>query len=287
MNTKIDVNFKGMMKRIFYYPKNSKMVGTMKGFSGYAPSMLNPFKDTDKDGVINLLDCQPRNPKRDGIKMNREMMKRLQRLPIYVTDKPAVLGEKRVRKSSVTHVTAKKPASKKAQIRFYSTIKKYPSLVGDIERTKPRSVLITTAPHYEYSASGKTQYTTHGEQMDKHIIVRMPDIPYNIRRHKDTKEEYKKRYGKDLPKKHTWGRGTRTDSAETAYHELKHVKQLNYPREKYKKMEKGRYERQEIEKEADRYAKRKISEEERRPREKTISKRISGFFKRNEKNGGE
>ena len=34
--------------------------------------MLNPYRDTDGDGVINLLDCRPFNRKRQGKKHNQE-----------------------------------------------------------------------------------------------------------------------------------------------------------------------------------------------------------------------
>jgi len=92
------------------------------------------YKDSDKDKVPNIFDCQPYNPKMQDVKPNVIMKQRIEKLPIYVT-KSSLKG-----KSHYEWHISDKDAPKEPKQRVYSLIKKYPQIVGEIER-KSQTIL--------------------------------------------------------------------------------------------------------------------------------------------------
>jgi len=82
--------------------------------------------DTDRDGVPDYKDCRPLNPRMQHVKPNILMAKRIKALPLYVSSS---------KKGERYHVLSKKAKQvPKARGQLLSALKKYPSLVGDIEK---------------------------------------------------------------------------------------------------------------------------------------------------------
>lgn len=116
--------------------------------------------DTDKDGVKDFRDCRPFNPKKQHTRPSRTMRKRLKAIPLFVTDKPPLEDNK------IEHITETKKFAPKAQKEMYGIIKRYPSVVGEIEREKPEAVIYSSSPHMrETKLPGRGTFVALGETM--------------------------------------------------------------------------------------------------------------------------
>ena len=127
--------------------------------------------DTDKDRVPNYRDCQPLNPCRQH--MSRTMKRRIKRLPIYASstslrEEQVMIGQRIIKSKKLKdeeepdlkklvkymhsrelpHISSKeaRKTAPKAVTLFYSATKKYPGVVSEIERTKPKKVIVTSKP---------------------------------------------------------------------------------------------------------------------------------------------
>lgn len=187
----------------------------------YTPIRLIPeYHDSDWDGVPNFRDCNLWNPREHrGVRPSKTMKKRLEKHRILVSDNPPYFY-------GVTTKAAKKE-SPKAQKQLFSAIKKYPNIVGVIERTQPREYMYTSKTHKDESSM----------QGRKSVVIRPPA-------EQESKERYKKQILKGVPKKYkkealeiveetpytfedigTIGRKQRRAIAKSSFHELRHVQQ--------------------------------------------------------------
>ena len=140
--------------------------------------------DTDNDKVMDFKDCRPFNPKKQHIRPSRTMRKRLNKLPIYVTDEEMTELSTRVipddplreipwEEPKTYHILSKEAKRKapKARTEMLSSIKKYPSIVGEIEKSKPLRVYHSSKP--KGTAGGR--YCVD----DKVILLPTPeDLPF-------------------------------------------------------------------------------------------------------------
>jgi len=149
------------IKRNFYSP-----IKPMKNI------WINEHHDSDWDGVPNFRDCRPFNPRRQHVRPSKTMRKRLEDIPLYVTDEPIHGGEE----YDVSHILEAKKEAPKAQRELYATIKKYPSVVGEMERQRPKDMLYSSVPGTSFAKEGL-------------VIARAPQT---IRRIKEQKKMLKK-----------------------------------------------------------------------------------------------
>jgi len=112
--------------------------------------------DSDNDGVKNKDDCFPFDPMRQG-HLNQTTMNRLRELPIYVTDDMFVvvtdsLGNEKIIKPDSYQLMSKdaKKYAPKARAEFLSAVHKYPTILGDIERTEPEMITYTSNINYAF-----------------------------------------------------------------------------------------------------------------------------------------
>ena len=192
-------------------------------------SIKNILKDSDKDGVPNIFDCRPYNPKMQDIKPNISMRKELKKLPIFFTGGKASPG-----KTGKLYPYEAKKMSKgayKAKRRFLSTVKKRPEVVGEIKRKKPKAVIVTTkgvesegyGAAYQTEKGKKPVSIAKGKAKGKHVVV--------VR-------------ATSLGRGHRYGREDVDETAATAIHEHEHLRQFKTyeKRPKIKKrMTSGRY----------------------------------------------
>jgi len=100
-------------------------------FSNYSKRI-----DTDRDGVSNYNDCRPLDPTRQHIKPNITTLNRLKKIPLYVTD------ENPNKSYKAYHISSKlaKTKAPKAVKEVYAIFKRYPNILGKIERIAPERV---------------------------------------------------------------------------------------------------------------------------------------------------
>jgi len=182
--------------------------------------LVQEYHDTDLDGVPNYRDCNPWNPREHrGVRPSKTMKKRLEQLPVWVSDNPPDFY-----KPELTKTKKKAP---KAQKEFFSAIKKYPNIIGVIERTQPTQYMYTSKTHKDESSM----------QGRKSVIIRTTAK-------QKSKKQYKKQILKGVPRKYkkealkiveeipytfedigTIGRKQRRAIAKSSFHELRHVQQ--------------------------------------------------------------
>jgi len=183
--------------------------------------------DTDRDRSTDWKDCRPFDPRRQHITPSQTMRKRLRNLPIYVTDEPVI--KEKEEKPVGYHIStrAARKEAPEATRKFYATIKKYPSVVGDIERTRPKGIFLSSVS----GQPGEEQEDVAGWAGGGTVIARPPTPVYGI-----SKEEYYKKYQIDegeeiptiFPSEETAAEAEariRKLQAMTLHHELSHVRQ--------------------------------------------------------------
>jgi len=196
--------------------------------------------DTDKDGVLDHKDCRPFNKKLQHVRPNRQMRKEIKSLPIYVSPKPSY-GFGYTDQQARHHILskeAKREAPKLTQT-VLSTIKKYPNIIGEIKRSKPKD--ITYAKKIDTpSAHGVT------DVQSKRIAVAtdrtLPVSKIEARKWTNQSKEFlpkrmyniqKERFNRDIfvdEPLDVRRKKIKKALASTTFHELKHVKQIkNYP----------------------------------------------------------
>lgn len=199
-------------------------------YSNVKPTNFNKLfnlKDSDRDGVANVFDCQPYNKRYQDVRPNELMMERINKLPIFVTE-----GRVNYNSDSLPRKTYHiSKAPKQSKRRVYSLIKKYPQVVGEVERKKPRAILFSTGSYNpQQEEYGWETESPHGQSMEgvepgKGVAVVRAENIYKAKKKKFSRYDIR-------------------ESASTAVHELEHVRQEQAwegkPRLKAR-MKKGRY----------------------------------------------
>jgi len=216
------------------------------------PLKIKPIKihfglDSDRDKVPDFKDCRPFNPKKQHLRPSKTTRKRLEQLPIYVTNKPMGSEEdvdemvfwtyksELPRKFGAHHILSKeaKYKSKSARQQLLGAIKKHPSIIGDVERTKPKFVVYTSEQPEEQGENEGWQ----GE--DKVIVLHPKDVTevtkkraYEIAKEKypDYEEEvrYDIRTMRTFPQEESrkvLRKKRQRAITSTMHHELTHVRQ--------------------------------------------------------------
>ena len=212
------------------------------------------YNDDDHDGVANIFDCQPRNPKKQGVEPNIMQRKRLERLPIFVTDRPVGFGKTTEKIYHITSKEAKKKAPK-ARKRALSAIKKVPELVHEIETARPTVITFS---------SKKSPPESEGEPEGEFLGYATPTFK-RIRASKKVIGEHGLKkvpksgagrviiYASPTEKRRRYREEERGETIHATIHELHHVKQ--YKRYKTKELaakRKGEYSVRPLEREAER-----------------------------------
>lgn len=189
-------------------------------------NILSKHSDLDRDGVPDRKDCMPINPWKQHIRPSKTMQKRLENIPLFVTDKPLVPGKK----VESYHILEAKKRAPKAQREMYSVIKEYPSVVSEIEREKPSSVLYASSPHLTEVKMDKKTFISLGQTIPRKFS-RKANIIVTPMKPSYTKKEVKE-YGienLDLDKDTSLSERELTRRAITAqslFHELRHQHQF-------------------------------------------------------------
>ena len=125
--------------------------------------------DFDKDGVPNYRDCEPLNPKKHGVEPNILMRKRIEKLPIYVTDRyiscDIIEADEQINKGNFYPLMSKE-AHKKAFIArklALGILKNYPELITEIMKKRPSKIIFTSQPSGE--CGGLALLTSKGKRV--------------------------------------------------------------------------------------------------------------------------
>jgi hypothetical protein len=201
--------------------------------------------DTDRDGVPDFKDCRPFNPHLQHVRPNVQVRKRLEQLPIYVTDEPIYrMNDREFYRISpdrpgffgVHHLTSKdaQKFAPKATREVFAMIKHYPGVLSSIEKARPRHLLYT-------SATVKDEYPiqTLGAERHKRCYINPPgtydgtpqeaidDIPKRASKYKRdlAMEElvYSQPYTSDSEREQIFKK--RRSMAGVTVHEVKHMEQ--------------------------------------------------------------
>ena len=220
------------------------------------------ISDFDKDGVPNYRDCEPLNPKKHGVEPNILMKKRIEKLPIYVTDMPI---DPKDASSDVTEIIqqgwnyplfskeAKKHAPKTRKS-VLSILKNFPNLISEIKKKGPKQIIFTsqTAPklvNLPHPAAGRVYGLACRELGHIAVVYANPSQAAKyFKKHGASTSSY---IGEEIKAK----KAPILSQAGTLRHELEHIKQFKKEEKKKqtketRKMFKGEYEKQIGEKQA-------------------------------------
>ena len=211
--------------------------------------------DIDNDGVPDQDDCRPLNPRLQHIRPSRATRERLEQLPIYVTDErmekvsTSVIPEdpredipwEDPRTYHILSKEAKKKAPK-ARTNVLSMIKKYPGIVGEIEKSKPKRYYHCSYP--EGTSGGS--YDVWAESVLIHTPEQLPWTKKEVRKMQYDEERWPESeigsiaspeireeitqvrlnlWPYEEESKRTQRRKTRRRLASSTYHELRHKQQ--------------------------------------------------------------
>lgn len=119
----------------------------------------DPYGDFDRDGIPNITDCDPFNPRKHGVEPNPWMEKKLKGMKdIYVTDAPPSKVTKK-KKYPLMSEEAKKKAPKARKIAL-GILKKYPELIREIKKRKPKEIVIHSS--YKKARKGEESWASVG-----------------------------------------------------------------------------------------------------------------------------
>lgn len=233
------------------------------------PIRFNFNLDTDKDGFIDHKDCMPFNPKYHRI--SKTTKKRLKESPLYITDEPIRMKEKGIIPHSY-HIMSKEAKIKApvARKEMLSAVKKYPGVIGEIEREQPQRVVYTSSP---------------GKKAEPLGVYDPEEKTYSVR-------PYSPEAVEEIPK--VLQKKARIHGvAAAAFHESKHLHQdiegrLPHRISQIPKQYRGREKESPWEEEAQEYMMKKIEEYPygKFP-EKPTGKEISKILKLNKNNNGD
>ena len=224
------------------------------------PLLYAPFSDIDRDGVPNVLDCQPLNPKKHGVEPNILMRQRLEKLPIYVTNQKIPYGDETedvlyemIDRGEIYPLFSEKARrlAPKARKTALSVLKTAPDLISIIKRKRPKYIIFTSQAYPEGVVYGGEEITVGGFAVRIFgravILYQMPSSWYK-------KFEHYKKEGVRKP--------VSLRTAATLRHELEHVGQFREEKKigkrVTKKMFSGPYEEQRGERQAYRAEKKFI-----------------------------
>ena len=193
----------------------------MRNYWNVKPIRIKPIRihfpfDTDNDGVQDRFDCSPFDRRRQHI--SKSMEERIKKLPI-VASPTSIQGEQQqmwermenkinkeapdaaaevaphMHSGPLPHIMSKeaKETAPDARRLFLSTIKKYPGIIGEMEKAQPKEVVITS--------------------------LRQPDEGMPVGWVSPTQEIYVGPQTPQFSKEH------QKKFAKTMYHESKHIKQ--------------------------------------------------------------
>ncbi len=260
-------------------------VSPIKTISVKPINILSKRSDLDRDGVPDRKDCMPINPWKQHIRPSKTMKKRLEHIPLYVTDRPMVDS-----KVESYHILEAKRHAPKAQKEMYAVIKKYPSVISEIERTQPKEMLYSSVtPDIEADEKGYLR-TPLGMTIPKRkaIIVRPHPIvsgkPPSLQEREQAYEQFKipERKREVLEKSiienpyeeepvQIQEKKKQAGIARTFFHELYHLQHGDVSKKEYKKYKKDiqSWEDTPYEKKAEEYAEQKLKEREEKGKEPT------------------
>jgi len=127
-----------------------------------------PNKDYDKDGVKNLLDCEPYNRLKQDIMPNKLQRERIEKLPIYyLPGKQSSFGKEA---KYINIFDDKTPEANKLKKSMYATLKRNPEVIGMLESTSSNVYLnnkgdvekLDTSGGYKPMASQQPYFNEEG-----------------------------------------------------------------------------------------------------------------------------
>lgn len=159
---------------------------SMPAQQGMFEQVINLFAqlDTDRDRVPDYRDCQWLNPKKHGIRPSKTMRKRLEKLPIFVSSRMDIfsLGHP-INPRHIMQKEAKKLYPKETTAGL-AVIKRFPNVVGQMEKMDPRATLTFVM------RPGKEFGITHIEGMPVSGGISRDMIIFQPPEQDVTKEEY-------------------------------------------------------------------------------------------------
>jgi len=181
----------------------------------WKPKKIRFNLDTDGDGVIDSKDCKPLDRRYQHI--SKTMKKRIEKLPIYSSPNSIFVEQRKIWENmkdkidkenpdvqeevvshyytrDLPHILSKESEGSVAKEMFLSAVSKYPGIVGDIEKAKPRKVIITSKRQPDI-------FMPRGWVSPQREVFVGPQTPYLSR-------TQRKKFAKSM------------------YHELKHARQL-------------------------------------------------------------
>lgn len=199
--------------------------------------------DTDKDRVPDHRDCRPMDPTRHGIKPSRTMRQRLERLPIFVASELGSMGygpAKHPRHIMQKEAKTLHPEATRAAL---STIKKYPGIIGQMEKAPSSKYTFMMEPSKDFGITeiGGTVAFPH-----RAVVVYKPQeldttkeeyisdgLKYIDEKYPEGLREFHKQRLLDQTKRllftddseHEKSSKIRHSMAIAAFHEIKHVEQ--------------------------------------------------------------
>jgi len=206
--------------------------------------LLKPFGDIDRDGVKNIFDCRPLDFRRQDIMPNKAQRERMWLLPIFVADETPGRKNRFISdfESPETikryHVLSKQARKHAPESRRYalSVMKRYPNIIGVMEKEKPPLLLFSTTrlasdaagfvkPHTRSTViHHPLKYTATSEEAVDYMKQKL-HLYHQPERQTKAQKFFVDSFA-DEPTEIV-DRKKRKRMAWTTFHELQHIRQLN------------------------------------------------------------